>query len=267
VIKDPVGWCWMSYLTRHYPVTPLLILRHPVAQWSSYRRLGWRPHLGRFRRIDGLDALLTNEDRRLRDTEPASDAACFAVGWRLAYRCALAMLQQVGGVVTTHEAISHDPPARLRELAEALENAIKNPENKEATQPHPPSVPDRLDVTQPSNVSNPMENTVPSSAAPSGEWCKARSGKGNQTEATSCHRQDLQRRSDAILASSLAAVPADERDVIEELTGTLAEHYYSVSREAHGIVEQVNHCFTTGWFQAIPRGNHHVHRDSLFFKP
>ncbi len=76
VLKDPIGCLLTEFLARRFSMRPVVMIRHPAAFASSYKRLGWTPQLQALRQQPGLVDRYFADSRLLRETgNRVADAA------------------------------------------------------------------------------------------------------------------------------------------------------------------------------------------------
>ena len=76
VVKDPIGCLMTEFLARHFSMAPVILIRHPAAFVSSYKRLSWTPQLGALRQQPALVSRYFGSGKGLDDTgDPIVDAA------------------------------------------------------------------------------------------------------------------------------------------------------------------------------------------------
>ncbi|HET8983877.1 MAG TPA: sulfotransferase [Pedococcus sp.] len=109
VVKDPFAMASLATVHDITDALPVLLVRHPGAVLSSYRRMGWSPDLDEIAPL-ALEHL--GEDVR-----PSGDAATdMAVFWSTLHRLALLDLRGTGAVVVFHDDLALGGTSALEAL-------------------------------------------------------------------------------------------------------------------------------------------------------
>ena len=201
VIKDPVGCLLAEYLSLHYRVSPVVLIRHPVAFVASIRRIGWPLDLEPIRQQEDLVQQYFSDPRDplWRSWSDPLDIA--AVLWRCLNRI---LLDQIGRhphwFFITHEELSRRPLETFQKLYRGL------------------------DLPWSSRIAR---------------LIRRRTHSRNRLEASFGRVQDFNRNSAGLYAHRMAMLNQSERQRVLDLTGDTALRIYPEESFRHSDERQV----------------------------
>ena len=189
VIKDPTGLYLTEFLSHHFPVKPVIVLRHPVASVASYLRIGWIPPLLRLNNQPALVEDYLSDDQHLLTKDWNDTVPIVAVFWRMAYKV---LLQQAkrhpDWYIVRHEDLSANPTTAFQEMY------------------------GRLDLPWSDRVEKKIQKMT---------------GSSNPAEARGDRVQDFRRDSAAIFHLRRNALTREQRRQIFDLVEEVATPYYA----------------------------------------
>ncbi|MEM6473767.1 MAG: hypothetical protein AAF802_29680 [Planctomycetota bacterium] len=188
IVKDPVGWYFAKYLHDEFEAEIVIIVKHPISLFASYRRLDWHHTFHRVLRQPHVMNLLPPDiASRLSCSHDFVDA--IALHWLVIYTSLRNMLGEHSRVtVRTIESLSNDPLNQYQSFCETL------------------SIP----------WTKGRERLV-----------QRRCLSGGAAEAKKTRLQDLTRRSAEIFEHRVRSVSAEDRKRIHQLTWPIAKEYYN----------------------------------------
>lgn len=186
VVKDPIGCLLTEFLSRRFSMAPVVLIRHPAAFVSSYKRLGWTPQLRALREQSGLVSRHLGHTGLLEETgNPLVDAARL---WAALHTVIGDQIDRnPDWIVVRHEDINREPVDTFERLYERL------------GLPWSPRVERRIvGMTRGSN----------------------------RSEARAARVQDFRRDSESLLGLRLAGLSVEEHAAVVETVGPVALRWY-----------------------------------------
>lgn len=115
VVKDPIGCLLTEFLARRFSMRPVVLIRHPAAFVSSYKRLGWAPQLRALRAQPELASRYFSDPGLLDETgDPIVDAARL---WTALYTVLGDQIDRnPDWIVVRHEDLNAAPVATFEQL-------------------------------------------------------------------------------------------------------------------------------------------------------
>ncbi len=121
VIKDPTAFLLTDFLSHHFGVKPVIVVRHPVAVVASWQKLGWQPHLARWVEQETLAEDYLIDEYALLTKDWKHPIEQIAVLWRVAHKVLLRQAaRHPSWRLVTHEALCAEPLRCFRTLYETL---------------------------------------------------------------------------------------------------------------------------------------------------
>ena len=120
LIKDPIGMLLTEYLYLQFGVKPVILIKHPLSQIASYKRVSLWPHLSQLgQQPEFVDDHFADEREFFaQPTDPIAEAASF---WRAIYKVLLSQASQYPDWLTvTHEDLCQHPIAKFQALYQQL---------------------------------------------------------------------------------------------------------------------------------------------------
>ena len=193
IIKDPDAIGFAPYLQKEHAFKTIVTVRHPVAIWSSYKRIGWPGFIADRLRSEAFLKYYDADEHKLLESnkENTPEHILYAISWRLNYRF-------------LHATLSNTPTAKF------LTNEQLSLQ------------PDKI-----RSIANEMQ--IPWSAR-CDRWVKRNTTANGRVHPRANQIQDLRRESSKIFASSINAVPESQRNEIQEITWPVAKLFYTQSQ-------------------------------------
>lgn len=121
LIKDPIGVFLTEYLHLQFGVKPVILIKHPLSQLASYRRVNLWPRLDHIGQQAALveDYFANEQDFCAPSANPLLEAASF---WRAVYKVLLAQVSQYPDwLLITHESLCEQPISVFKSLYRQLD--------------------------------------------------------------------------------------------------------------------------------------------------
>ncbi|MDH3222271.1 MAG: sulfotransferase [Gemmatimonadota bacterium] len=201
VLKDPIGCLLTEFLARRFSMRPVVMIRHPAAFASSYKRLGWAPQLHALREQPALVSRYFAESHLLQETgNRVADAARL---WTALHTVLADQLERnPDWVVLRHEDLNASPVETFAGLYARLE--------------------------------------LPWSAR-TARGVGALTGTSNRAEARKARVQDFRRDSKSLFDLRMAGLTPDERATVADIVAPLAARWYPEFAEAQLTVGVPSH--------------------------
>ncbi|MCY2974573.1 MAG: hypothetical protein NTW52_07885 [Planctomycetota bacterium] len=190
IVKDPDAFCFASYLQKELGFKVIVTVRHPVAIWSSYKRIGWPGFIADRLRSAAFVKHYEDDDIALLESVNSStpEHIQYAISWRLGYRYLHATLaSNTSAKFITTEELSSDPD-QIATIAKEMQ--------------------------------------IPWSVK-SDEWVKQNTTASGRVHPPANQVQDLRRDSSKIFESSIKSITEQHRNEIQEITWPVASLFYS----------------------------------------
>lgn len=120
LIKDPIGMLMTEYLYVQFGVKPVILMKHPLSQIASYKRVSLWPKLSQLGQQQALveDYFAKERDFFAQPSDPLLEAASF---WRAIYKVLLSQAQKYPDwLLITHEELCEQPIAAFQRLYQTL---------------------------------------------------------------------------------------------------------------------------------------------------
>lgn len=121
LIKDPIGMFLTEYLYVQFGVKPVILIKHPLSQIASYRRVKLWPRLEHIGQQPALveDYFADEQDFFNQPADELLEAASF---WRAAYKVLLAQVNKYSDwLLITHESLCEQPIPAFQSLYQQLD--------------------------------------------------------------------------------------------------------------------------------------------------
>ena len=121
LIKDPIGNLLTEYLYLQFGVKPVILIKHPLSQIASYKRVNLWPRMSQLGQQSALVNDYFSDECELFSqqwSDPIAEAAAF---WRAVYKVLLTQANQYQDWLTvTHEQLCQAPISEFQNLYQKL---------------------------------------------------------------------------------------------------------------------------------------------------